>query len=250
MAVDNAMLGFKHHILNGRLAQAKKALASAQLSLDDCVDEDGNTAMHWCSLALAEDAGKREVSDQEAFVFLLQNGAPRNRQNALGETPLLAAVRLATLDPKRAEALVGDMLTKGQADPSRADMSGETPLMEAAAAGLEPLGRLLLEARANPLVESQGGLTAAQLADESGSQDFVALLKSPLAERAAKEARTEEAEGKTKEELERASEARRERKAKKFEQTLFGQKLKPGLAHDKDAPGKPYPEHGTLHDID
>ena len=28
----------------------------------------------------------------------------------------------------------------------------------------------------------------------------------------------------------------KERKAKKFEQTLFGQKLKPGLAHDKDAP--------------
>lgn len=250
MAVGNAMLTFKHHILNGRLTEAKKVLASAQLSLEDCVDEDGNTPLHWCSLALGEEAAKREVSDQESFVFLLSNGAPRNRQNNLGETPLLSAVRLATLEPKRALVLVDELLKKGQADPSRPDMSGETPLMEAAAAGLEPLGRLLLEHRANPLTESASGLTAAQLADESGAQDFVELLKSPLAERAAKEAKVEQAEGATKEQQEKAAEARRERKAKKFEQTLFGQKLTPGLAHDKDAPGKPYPEFGTLHDID
>jgi len=243
-------LALKHHVLNGRLAEAKKVLASAQLSLEDCVDEDGNTPLHWCAKGLEIEAEKREAPDQETLAFLLQNGAPKNRQNALGETPLLLTVRLATLEPARAKTLVEEMLKKGNVDPCRSDISGETPLMEAAAAGLEPIGRLLLEARANPLTESSSGLTAAKLAEDSGVDEFVKLLKSPLAERAAREAREEEADGRTAEAREKASELMRERKAKKLEQTLFGQKLHPGLAKDKDAPGKPYPEYGTLHDID
>merc|ERR1719343_1685379 len=157
---------------------------------------------------------------------------------------------MATLDPKRAEALISAMLTKGHVDPCRVDISGETPLMEAAAAGLEGIGRLLLEHRASPLAESSSGLTAAQLAEESGSEAFALLLKSPLAERAAKEARAEEAQGRSEEDLQRQREQRREKQAKKFEQTLFGQRLRPGLASDKDRPGNPYPEYGTLHDID
>lgn len=250
MAVGNTALELKHHVLNGRLAQAKRLLASTQISLEDCADEDGNTALHWCAQGLQTETDKREASDQETFVFLLQHGAPKNAQNALGETPLMAAVRLATLEPTRATALIEDMLKKGRVDPSRADISGETPLMEAAAGGLDSIGELLLEYRANPLAESCSGLTAAQLAEESGSEKFVQLLKSPLAERAAREARAEEAEGRTQEDRARINEARREKQAKKFEQTLFGQKLRPGLALDKDQPGKPYPEYGTLHDID
>merc|ERR1712050_444744 len=121
---------------------------------------------------------------------------------------------------------------------------------EAAAAGLEDIGCLLLEHRANPLAESSSGLTAAQLAAESDCEAFVQLLKSPLAERAAKEARDEDAEGKTMEQREKEKEMRKEKQAKNFEQTLFGQKMHPGLARDADKPGKPYPEYGTLHDID
>eukprot|EP00443_Scrippsiella_acuminata_P018705 CAMPEP_0115302584 /NCGR_PEP_ID=MMETSP0270-20121206/70460_1 /TAXON_ID=71861 /ORGANISM="Scrippsiella trochoidea, Strain CCMP3099" /LENGTH=249 /DNA_ID=CAMNT_0002720519 /DNA_START=14 /DNA_END=763 /DNA_ORIENTATION=- len=249
MAVGNMQLALKHHVLNGRLNEAKKVIASAQLSLEDCVDEDGNTPLHWCAKGLEIETDKRESPDQETLAFLLQNGAPKNRQNSLGETPLLLAVRMATLEPSRAKNLVEDMLKKGNVDPCRSDMSGETPLMEAAAAGLEPIGRLLLEARANPLAESSSGLTAAKLAEEGG-EDFVKLLKSPLAERAAREAREEEADGKTAEAREKASELTRERTAKKLGQTLFGQAMHPGLARDKDAPGKPYPEYGTLHDID
>merc|ERR1712217_111844 len=162
-------------------------------------------------------------------------------------TPLLTAVRLATLDPARAQALIEEMLKKGLVDPCRSDNTGETPLMEAAAAGLDGIGRLLLEHRANPLAESTAGLTAAQLAE---GEQFVLLLKSPLAERAAKEARAEEADGKTLEERQKRNELQRNKRAKKFEQTLFGQKLRPGLAKDKNSPGKPYPEYGTLHDID
>jgi len=250
MVAGNPVLELKHHVLSGRLTQAKRLLASVQLSLEDCADEDANTPLHWCAQGLQTEAGKREATPEETFVFLLQNGAPKNRQNSLGETPLLAAVRLATLEPAQAKALVGEMLTRGLVDPCRSDNTGETPLMEAAAAGLEGIGRLLLEHRANPLAESSAGLTAAQLAAESGSDDFVQLLKSPLAERAAKEARVEEAEGKTMEERQRRGEQQREKRAKKFEQVLFGQKLQPGLAKEKDKPGKPYPEYGTLHDID
>merc|ERR1712039_595432 len=94
-------------------------------------------------------------------------------------------------------------------DPCRADISGETPLMEAAAAGLEDIGRLLLEHRANPLAESSSGLTAAQLAAESDCESMVQLLKSPLAERAAKEARAEDAEGKTMEQRAKEKEEKR-----------------------------------------
>eukprot|EP00812_Abedinium_dasypus_P014418 NODE_7942_length_410_cov_302.281690.p4 GENE.NODE_7942_length_410_cov_302.281690~~NODE_7942_length_410_cov_302.281690.p4 ORF type:complete len:66 (+),score=15.38 NODE_7942_length_410_cov_302.281690:3-200(+) len=56
--------------------------------------------------------------------------------------------------------------------------------------------------------------------------------------------------GEAKDTEEPAIETARERQAKRKEQTLFGQKLTPGLAHDKDKPGKPYPEYGTLYDID
>jgi len=162
----------------------------------------------------------------------------------------MAAVRLATLDEKRAVKLIEEMFKKGRVDPCRSDSQGETPLMEAAAAGLESIGRVLLEQRANPLAESGNGLTAMQLAEESNADGFVQLLKSPLAERAAKEAKVEEAQGRTEEEQRQRREAQNERRAKKFEQTLFGQKMSAGLARDKDAPGKPYPEYGTLHDID
>ncbi|CAE8719395.1 unnamed protein product, partial [Polarella glacialis] len=250
MAKGNPALELKHHVLNGRLAQAKRLLSDSGLSLEDCADDDGHTPLHWCAQGLQTELEKREATDQETLVFLIQNGAPKNRQNTLGETPLMTAVRLAVLEPSRAEALVEEMLSKARVDPCRADMSGETPLMEAAAAGLVGVGRILLEYRANPLAESSSGLTAAQLAEESGGVEFVQLLKSPLAERAAKEARAEDAAGRTAEDQQRFSELRRETQAKKFEQTLFGQKLKPGLAHDKDQPGKPYAEYGTLHDID
>ncbi|CAK0856288.1 unnamed protein product [Prorocentrum cordatum] len=141
----NSALELKHHVLNGRLAQAKRLLAATRLSLEDCQDEDGNTALHWCAQGLQADAEGRDAPDEETLVFLLQS-----------------------------EAMIG-----GHADPCRADISGETPLMEAAAAGLEGI-----------------------------------------------------------------SKKQREKQAKKFEQTLFGQRLRPGLAADKDRPGKPYPEYG------
>eukprot|EP00930_Biecheleria_cincta_P057287 TRINITY_DN43255_c0_g1_i1.p1 TRINITY_DN43255_c0_g1~~TRINITY_DN43255_c0_g1_i1.p1 ORF type:complete len:261 (-),score=65.55 TRINITY_DN43255_c0_g1_i1:54-836(-) len=250
VASGNSALELKHHVLNGRLTQAKRLLAASQISLEDCFDDEGNTALHWCVQGLQTEPEKREASEQETLAFLLQHGAPKNYQNALGETPLMTAVRLAVLDPARTHTLVEEMLVKAKVDPCRPDMSGETPLMEAAAAGLEGLGKLLLEHRANPLTESSSGLTAVQLAEESGSEAFVQLLKSPLAERAAKEARAEDAEGRSMEERQKLSERRQAKQAKKFEQTLFGQKMRAGLAHDKDAPGKPYPEFGTLHDID
>lgn len=244
------MLALKHHLLNGRLSEVKKLLAAAKLSLEDCVDEDGNTPLHWCAQGLQTSAEKRAATDQETLAFLLQNGAPRNCQNTLGETPLLTAVRLAVLEPLRAQRLIEDLLKKAHVDPCRCDISGETPLMEAAAIGSEPIGRLLLEARADPTAETANGLTAARSADEAGAEEFLQLLRSPLAERARREARQTEAEERTVEAQEQASEFQRDRKARKLEQTLFGQKLHPGLARDKDQPGKPYPEYGTLHDID
>jgi len=247
---NNHVLELKHHIINGRLTQAKKLLSATQISMEEVCDEDSNTPFHWCAQGLGSEVDQRAATDQETFALLLQHGAPKNRQNALGETPLLTAVRMAIAEPERAEKLIGDMLRKGLMDPCRSDMSGETPLMESAAAGLESIGRLLLEHKANPLAESSSGLTAAQLASESDCETFVQLLKSPLGERAAQEARVEEAQGKTVEKMEKEKQDRREKQARKYEQTLFGQKMQPGLARDADKPGKPYPEFGTLHDID
>lgn len=239
------VLELKHHVLNGRLAQAK--LIASTFVFDEIVDEDGNTPMHWCAQGLQTELDKRDASDKETFVWLLKNGAPKNRQNNLGETPLLTACRLLVLDDgTRALDLIKEMLQLGCMDPNRGDSVGETPLMEAAAAGMVEVGRVLLEHHANPLSESKSGLTAAQLASESGNESFTKLLKSALAERAAREARQQ----KTHESTEAEKENVRERENILKEQTLFGQKMRPGLAKDKDKPGKPYPEFGTLHDID
>ncbi|CAJ1423237.1 unnamed protein product, partial [Effrenium voratum] len=153
-------------------------------------------------------------------------------------------------EPAQAAAFIEDLLVKARVDPSRGDLVGETPLMEAAASGLEGIGRLLLEHRANPLAESDSGLTAAKLAEQHQAPEFLQLLKSPLAERASQEAKKEDSQGRTMEDRRKFADLLREKQAKKFDQTLFGQKLRPGLAHDKDGPGKPYAEYGTLHDID
>merc|ERR1719464_120703 len=69
-------------------------------------------------MGLQTETEKRDSKDEETLVFLLQNGAPKNRQNSLGETPLMAAVRMATLEQARAETLIEEMLKKGL-DPCR-----------------------------------------------------------------------------------------------------------------------------------
>jgi ankyrin repeat protein len=243
------VLELKHHVLNGRIVQAKRLIEASRLALEDCADEDGNTPLHWCTQGLEVDAEKREATDEEMLVFLLQHGAPRNRQNILGESPLFAAVRMASSGcTQRAERLVGEMLRKGQADPNRPDNTGMTPLMEACALSLEPVAQLLLEQRADPSATCSSGLSAVKLAED---ERCALLLKSPLAERAAKEAQASRERGEGESERdEPAMIGAAKSQAKNFEQTLFGQKLKPGLAKDKDQPGKPYPEYGTLHDID
>eukprot|EP00928_Gymnodinium_smaydae_P066298 TRINITY_DN49335_c0_g1_i1.p1 TRINITY_DN49335_c0_g1~~TRINITY_DN49335_c0_g1_i1.p1 ORF type:complete len:249 (-),score=52.20 TRINITY_DN49335_c0_g1_i1:11-757(-) len=242
----NAVLELKHHVISGRLPQAVRFLQSSHMSLEDCVDDDGNTALHWCAQGVQEPRESTEATDEEMLVFLLESGAPRNRQNSLGETPLLTLLRAAPACAEgRAERLAAMLLRRAQADATRPDMSGETPLMEACGAGLEPLARLLLEHHADPLASSSSGLTAAQLAADSGATGCVELLRSPLAARAAQEARARAASGE-----EEDGERRQQRQAKLLGATLFGQKMQPGLAKDADRPGKPYPELGTLHDID
>jgi len=250
MAQGNSLLQLKHHVLNGRLVQAKTLLAATHLALEDVQDEDGNAPLHWCVHGLEIESAKREARDEEVCTFLLQAGASRTRKNHLGETALMTALRLTLSDSARAETLIELLLTRALIDPCQADLMGETPLMEAAATGVTGLGRLLLEHRANPLAESTTGLTAGQLAESSGHMEFVNLLKSPLAERAARDAAARELQGVPEEEEETMREKRMERSAKLFEQTLFGQKMHAGLARHKGAPGKPYPEYGTLHDID
>ena len=84
-------------------------------------------ALHWLAQSLAEPA---EESPLEMLAFLLQNGAPKNWQNSLGETALMSAVRLAALEPQRTLVLIEGFLVKGRVDAGRADLVGETPLME------------------------------------------------------------------------------------------------------------------------
>jgi len=252
MAQGNVILQLKHHILNGRLVQAKKLLAASHLALEDAQDEDGNTPLHWCAQGLGIESAKREARDEEACAFLLQTGASRSKKNHLGETALMTAMRVPLSDSTRAEALTEMLLTRAMIDPCLADSVGETPLMEAAATGFTGLGRLLLEHRANPLAQSTTGLTANELAESSGHTEFLNLLKSPLAERAVRDAAMREAQGDASGSVEEEDtmQENRFRSAKRFEQTLFGQKMHAGLARHKDGPGKPYPEYGTLHDID
>jgi ankyrin repeat protein len=242
----NTILELKHHILNARLKATKKLITTTQVDMEDAVDDDGNGPLHWCAQSLSEE--RREESPREMLHYLVSQNAPRNRQNVLGETPLLAALRAPPAGQEGmpvTERLVGEMLKEAGADPNRVDMTGETALMEAASAGYESIGKLLLEHRADPGQISSAGLTAADLAAEAGATDFADLLKTPLAQRALKEAKAKRTE----------EEAREKENVKDFntskkEQLLFGQRQAPGIAKDKDKPGKPYPEYGTLHDID
>merc|ERR1719301_171074 len=154
--------------------------------------------------------------------YLVSQNAPRNRQNVLGETPLLAALRAPPAGEEGiavTERLVGEMLKEAGADPNRVDMTGETALMEAASAGYESIGKLLLEHRADPEKMSSAGLTAVDLAAEAGASSFADLLKSPLAQRAINEAKAKRTE----------EEAREKENVKDFntskkEQLLFGQR--------------------------
>ncbi|CAK0824849.1 unnamed protein product [Prorocentrum cordatum] len=236
-AGGNSALELKHHVLNGRLAQAKKLLASTRISLEDCQDEDGNTALHWCAQGLQTDAETREVPDEEMLIFLLQNGAPKNRQNRIGETPLMGAVRMATLDPLRAEASPRAPRQPAGGELLRADG-------RAAGAGVRLRG-LRAPAEVAPRRENARALASYVLVQAV----LVAVAAFPCGS-PGQEVCLEEALGRSEEHLQGHRERRREGEAKQLEQTLFGQRLRPGLSCDRGRPGHPYAEYQTLHDID
>ncbi|CAE8653636.1 unnamed protein product, partial [Polarella glacialis] len=96
-----------------------------------------------------------------AFTKAGSSQPPQSVISALGETPLIAAVRQGRLPA------VEDLLRLGaEVDVDEKDRFGETALMEAASRGLLAMCQLLLSAGANPIYRAPSGLTPANLAAE------------------------------------------------------------------------------------
>lgn len=195
----------------------------------------------------------------ETVRFMAAEGSSLNMRNMLGESPLISVTRAAISFPEGAEAVAKELLIRG-ADPNKADMMGETALMEAASCGFCRLGKLLLEHHADPNALSKSSLTPLLLAEQAEQHEFIGLLKSKTAELATEKAlerreqkrKAEEAE---KERQDRAQEllAEPEREGEVVDRNPFrSQKEFKGVPRSqaRPAPGRDYPEQGTLHDID
>jgi len=130
-------------------------------------DDDGNTALHRSVTVVPPLNGVEEQHAARVTELLLRARATVDTSNVLGETPLVAAVRAAGTSE------VVQVLLKAQADPNHQDSMRETALMEAACSGAVDLCRCLLDARADPLLQNMQGLTAWDLAQQSGSAKFL-----------------------------------------------------------------------------
>lgn len=162
------------------LARVRQAQCGSEDGEDDAealvctFDADGNTMLHHCAASVAVLAqGGAQVAAVEIAMALLEAKADVNEPNLLGETPLLATVRV----PEAPLALVQALLEAG-AVPGHGDtLTGETALMEAACRGDVALCILLLQSGADASQKNSHGLTARDLAAENGHKRITNLLR-------------------------------------------------------------------------
>jgi len=126
-----------------------------------------SSADGWSALHLAAAFG-----GPEATALLLTHGAHLHRfsRNALHNQPLHACVAISR-NMETARILIAQ-----GADVNMEQAGGYTPLHQAAAAGLEDLTRLLLEAGANPASRCNQGKTPADYARERNHESVLQQL--------------------------------------------------------------------------
>jgi hypothetical protein len=157
------------------------------------VDSAGNTLLH-----LATRNGNDSL-----ITALLKLKANPNARNRVGDTPLMLAAHNGKLSSANAllaggaEAntegwaplhyavfaeqpeIVSLLIAKGAKVDARAP-NQQTPLMLAARTGNLQIGKLLLNAKADPVLKDQHDETAATLAQKNNNSDFARLLEQPI----------------------------------------------------------------------
>lgn len=247
-------------VQNCDVQKCREVLQASRLALEDLHDEDDNCPMHWCAAALekAKNMPNGALKLVETAKFMAAEGSSINMRNMLGESPLIAVARAAMDFPAGAEAVTKELLNRN-ADPNKADMMGETALMEAASANQVLIGKLLLEHHADPGAVSKSNLSPLNLAEQAGHSEFLRLLGSKAAKDAAAKALELEEERKKAQKIEEERAARAQElleaseKEERVDRNPFARgKTFAGIARSqaKPAPGAEYPEQGTLHDID
>jgi hypothetical protein len=101
---------------------------------------------------------------------LLDSGADPNRRDGNGNSPLLEAVAAGHGDAVRALVAAG-------ANPNLASSGGRTPLIEAAIGGRVEIARLLIAAGANVNIAERGAGTPLEAAEREGHAEMAALLR-------------------------------------------------------------------------
>ena len=144
------------------------------------MDIDGNTMLHHCMAGPtgpgsgSPTASLSKLMGARIAEMLLEAQADVNAPNLLGETPLLAAVRAPGVAPLE----IVRVLLSARAEPGHVDaLAGETALMEAACRGEVELCQVLIDGGADPAQKNLHGLTARDLAAESGHKAVTRLLR-------------------------------------------------------------------------
>jgi ankyrin repeat protein len=110
--------------------------------------------------------------------FLVEKGADVNARDSDGQTALMYACRQRFNDvPDNSVAIF--LLDNGAEVNLRSTKKGYTALMLASGAGNAELVRKMLEKGADPSIEDNFGVTAAEVAQETGKTAIVEMLSTP-----------------------------------------------------------------------
>ena len=145
--------------INFQQLEAVRFLLNAGVSCDNC------NVFGYPPLMLATVNGNTEI-----LQAMVDAGADCNAENAYGRTATALAALLGTSDTLR-------ILVKANADLDRPDPQGRTPLMGAVERRKFDAVALLLEAGADPHLRTLEGVTAADLARNSGLTRYEELLR-------------------------------------------------------------------------
>ncbi|CAK9107535.1 unnamed protein product [Durusdinium trenchii] len=141
--------------------QARQAHASEGCQSTFSSGREGNDCKQ--DLGSNNSRQKKPVEPKPSEASFVQTtfspSAPFGRQEALGETPLIKAVR-------QTDVRTVQYLLEHRSNPNEKDNFGETALMEAAAVGHPQLCKILLENCANVAYKSPTGLSAKDFASE------------------------------------------------------------------------------------
>ena len=163
-AMDGNMDALRHHIRNG--------------GSPDEATANGMSALHAAA----------SKGHDEAFIYLLKNGADHTVRDHEGATPLMAVVTGEHVSSDIPQCLnMLQALVEEKADVNAATNVGLTPLMVAAENGYGEIVKFLLEAGADPDAKALGGETAMSMAAAEGYGECCDMIREAQKRRSAED---------------------------------------------------------------